>query len=278
MRVFAGLRSDPAFFDRQGALATVASGRASLHRAERLRGRQRPGDRRRARARALFAPRRGHAAGARGRRRDGAEVAVRRAVRSSRRCSPLVPLLACHAAQGRRHGAGADVYVPSGDDGGRGAERGAVPEASLGPGRSTARGIRSSRCCSCRGRCRTSTTRSRRFEQNVPRVLQDALEARLVALDTLDARRRGPRPGRLAHPRRRDAPAPADVRERRAARRHRAARALGATAASRRATSTSSARSSWAAAAAHDVRRAHAERGRRRRDADAAGDGRTRAR
>jgi hypothetical protein len=30
MRVFAGLRSDPAFFDRQGALATVASGRASF--------------------------------------------------------------------------------------------------------------------------------------------------------------------------------------------------------------------------------------------------------
>jgi hypothetical protein len=27
MRIFAGLRSDPAFFDRQGALATVASGR-----------------------------------------------------------------------------------------------------------------------------------------------------------------------------------------------------------------------------------------------------------
>ena len=30
MRVFAGLRADPAFFDRQGALATVASGRASF--------------------------------------------------------------------------------------------------------------------------------------------------------------------------------------------------------------------------------------------------------
>lgn len=30
MRVFAGLRSDPAFFDRQGALAAVASGRASF--------------------------------------------------------------------------------------------------------------------------------------------------------------------------------------------------------------------------------------------------------
>jgi hypothetical protein len=30
VRVFAGLRSDPAFFDRQGALATVASGRASF--------------------------------------------------------------------------------------------------------------------------------------------------------------------------------------------------------------------------------------------------------
>ena len=30
MRVFAGLRSDPAFFDRQGALATIASGRASF--------------------------------------------------------------------------------------------------------------------------------------------------------------------------------------------------------------------------------------------------------
>jgi hypothetical protein len=30
MKVFAGLRSDPAFFDRQGALATVASGRASF--------------------------------------------------------------------------------------------------------------------------------------------------------------------------------------------------------------------------------------------------------
>lgn len=30
MRVFAGLRSDPAFFDRQGALATVATGRASF--------------------------------------------------------------------------------------------------------------------------------------------------------------------------------------------------------------------------------------------------------
>jgi hypothetical protein len=30
MRVFAGLRSDPAFFDRQGALATVASGQASF--------------------------------------------------------------------------------------------------------------------------------------------------------------------------------------------------------------------------------------------------------
>jgi hypothetical protein len=30
MRVFAGLRSDPAFFDRQGALATVASGHASF--------------------------------------------------------------------------------------------------------------------------------------------------------------------------------------------------------------------------------------------------------
>ncbi len=30
MRVFAGLRSDPAFFDRQGALATLASGRTSF--------------------------------------------------------------------------------------------------------------------------------------------------------------------------------------------------------------------------------------------------------
>jgi hypothetical protein len=30
MRLFAGLRSDPAFFDRQGALATVASGQASF--------------------------------------------------------------------------------------------------------------------------------------------------------------------------------------------------------------------------------------------------------
>lgn len=30
IRVFAGLRSDPAFFDRQGALATIASGRASF--------------------------------------------------------------------------------------------------------------------------------------------------------------------------------------------------------------------------------------------------------
>jgi hypothetical protein len=30
MRVFAGPRADPAFFDRQGALATVASGRASF--------------------------------------------------------------------------------------------------------------------------------------------------------------------------------------------------------------------------------------------------------
>jgi hypothetical protein len=30
MRVFAGLRSDPAFFDRQGALATMATGRASF--------------------------------------------------------------------------------------------------------------------------------------------------------------------------------------------------------------------------------------------------------
>jgi len=30
MKVFAGLRSDPAFFDRQGALATVATGRASF--------------------------------------------------------------------------------------------------------------------------------------------------------------------------------------------------------------------------------------------------------
>jgi hypothetical protein len=30
MRGFAGLRSDPAFFDRQGALATLASGRASF--------------------------------------------------------------------------------------------------------------------------------------------------------------------------------------------------------------------------------------------------------
>jgi uncharacterized protein DUF4331 len=30
MRVFAGLRADPAFFDRQGALATTASGRASF--------------------------------------------------------------------------------------------------------------------------------------------------------------------------------------------------------------------------------------------------------
>lgn len=30
MRVFAGLRSDPAFFDRQGALATIASGQASF--------------------------------------------------------------------------------------------------------------------------------------------------------------------------------------------------------------------------------------------------------
>jgi hypothetical protein len=30
MRVFAGLRSDPAFFDRQGALTTIATGRASF--------------------------------------------------------------------------------------------------------------------------------------------------------------------------------------------------------------------------------------------------------
>jgi hypothetical protein len=30
MRVFAGLRSDPAFFDRQGALATLATGRTSF--------------------------------------------------------------------------------------------------------------------------------------------------------------------------------------------------------------------------------------------------------
>jgi hypothetical protein len=30
MRVFAGLRSDPAYFDRQGALATIATGHASF--------------------------------------------------------------------------------------------------------------------------------------------------------------------------------------------------------------------------------------------------------
>ncbi|HEY6459294.1 MAG TPA: DUF4331 family protein [Polyangiaceae bacterium] len=30
LRVFAGLRSDPAFFDRQGALATIGSGKASF--------------------------------------------------------------------------------------------------------------------------------------------------------------------------------------------------------------------------------------------------------
>jgi hypothetical protein len=30
MRVFAGRRADPAFFDRSGALATIASGRASF--------------------------------------------------------------------------------------------------------------------------------------------------------------------------------------------------------------------------------------------------------
>ncbi|HEY1691932.1 MAG TPA: DUF4331 family protein [Polyangiaceae bacterium] len=30
MRLFAGLRSDPAFFDRQGALATIGSGKASF--------------------------------------------------------------------------------------------------------------------------------------------------------------------------------------------------------------------------------------------------------
>jgi hypothetical protein len=38
MRVFAGLRSDPAFFDRQGALATVGSGKASFTGANAFAG------------------------------------------------------------------------------------------------------------------------------------------------------------------------------------------------------------------------------------------------
>ncbi len=38
MRVFAGLRADPAFFDRQGAAATIASGRASFTGANAFAG------------------------------------------------------------------------------------------------------------------------------------------------------------------------------------------------------------------------------------------------
>ena len=99
-------------------------------------------------------------------------------------------LLACRGGRGDGQGA-ADVYVPSGDDGGSDVS---VPEAGLGLGPVDRDGHPLVTVLLVPGALQDEYNAQPSFEPNVPRVLQDALEARLVALDTLALGDGGPDP------------------------------------------------------------------------------------
>ena len=105
-----------------------------------------------------------------------------------------------------------------------GATDASVPEAGLAarPGRPR-RAPPGDACCWCPARSRTSTTRSPPSRPSVPRVLQDALEARLEALDTLALDDGGPDPVDWPVPDGGTHPLLPMLRQRRAARRHRPA-------------------------------------------------------
>jgi hypothetical protein len=84
-----------------------------------------------------------------------------------------------------------DVYVPFGDDGGGDAT---VPEAGLGLGPIDRDGHPLATILLVPGSLQDEYNAQSSFEPNVPRVLQDALEARLVGLDTLALGDGGPDP------------------------------------------------------------------------------------
>lgn len=105
---------------------------------------------------------------------------------------PLV-LFACHLRKDDDT-VRADVFVPSGDDGGEEVEAAPIPEASLGPGQVDRAGHPLVTVLLVPGTLADEYNAQPSFEQNVPRVLQDALEARLVALDTLTLGDAGPDP------------------------------------------------------------------------------------
>lgn len=84
-----------------------------------------------------------------------------------------------------------DIYVPLGDDAGGDA---AVQEAGLGLGPIDRDGHPLVTILLVPGALQDEYNAQSSFEPNVPRVLQDALEARLVALDTLALGDGGPDP------------------------------------------------------------------------------------
>jgi hypothetical protein len=100
-------------------------------------------------------------------------------------------LLACRPHNGSEERA--DVFVPSGDDGGE-AEAAPLPEAALGPGQVDRAGHPLVTVLLIPGSLADEYNEQSSFEQNVPRVLQDALEARLVAIDTWTLGDAGPDP------------------------------------------------------------------------------------
>jgi hypothetical protein len=88
-------------------------------------------------------------------------------------------LLSCKPASSQQP---VDVYVPFGDDAGDAAS---VEEAGLGLGPIDRDGHPLVTVLLVPGALQDEYNAQASFEPNVPRVLQDALEARLVALDTL---------------------------------------------------------------------------------------------
>lgn len=86
---------------------------------------------------------------------------------------------ACHVHEKTEQQA--DVYVP-GEDGG---DATVVPEATLGAGNVDRDGHPLVTILLVPGSLQDEYNEQASFEQNVPRTLEDALESRLVALDTL---------------------------------------------------------------------------------------------
>jgi Domain of unknown function (DUF4331) len=104
-----------------------------------------------------------------------------------------VGLLACG-----RHKNGAkelaDVYVPQGPPDTGGEEASTVPEAALPPGHVDRDGHPLATILFVPGTLQDEYNEQPTFEEQVPRTLQDALEARLVALDTIAIGDGGPDP------------------------------------------------------------------------------------